>query len=119
MIYFRASSSKRFAAFLLIVSICLCLGVEDLLLPEACGEDRSEPLTQERSLVLGAAEGTQQGYPAASGDEDHDCLCCCHHLITSGSFLPIHILNRSILVPIFGEVVTSVTSQALYHPPRS
>jgi len=119
MIFFGSSSWKRLVASLLILLVCLCIGVEDLLLPEACGEDRSEPWNQERSFVLVAGENGAQPLPADSGDEGHDCLCCCRHLIASGSFQPVHALNSSILIPIFREVVTSVTSQPPYHPPRS
>ncbi|MCI0422846.1 MAG: hypothetical protein L0312_27095, partial [Acidobacteria bacterium] len=114
-----ASTSKRFVAFLLIALICLCLGVEDILVPDACGEDRSMLLAQQRSSTLAAAESTQRTSPPDSGDDDHDCLCCCRHLLTSGFFQPVHTLNSSILSFGPGEVVSSVDPQPPYHPPRS
>jgi hypothetical protein len=119
MIFFRAPTSKRFVAFLLIALICLCLGVEDLLVPDACGEDRPVPLAQQQSSTLAASESTQQTSRPYSGDDDHDCLCCCRHLLTTGSFQPAQALNSSILTLIFGEVVSSINPQPPYHPPRS
>ena len=50
MIFFRASTSKRLVAFLQIALICLCLGVEDLLAPDACAEE-PEPAEDKEDLA--------------------------------------------------------------------
>src|SRR5688572_13592962 len=121
MILMRASTSKRFVALLLIALICFCVGVEDMLVPDACGEDQSIllALAQHRSSALTAAQSTQQTLPPDSGDDDHDCLCCCRHLLTSGSFQPVHAWSSSVLSLGPGEVASSIDLQPPYHPPRS
>jgi len=119
MIFFRTSSSKRVVAFLLIALTCLCLGVEDLLVPDACEEDRSAPFAELRFSSSVTARDTQGTSRTDAGDDDHGCLCCCRHLVTSVSIQPSQILNSSMLDPIPGEVISSVDPQPPYHPPRS
>src|SRR5262245_5445579 len=113
------SPSKRIVAFLLIALIGLCLGVEDMLVPGACEEDRSAPLAQQQPFSFISSENTEPSSLPEKGDDSHDCLCCCRHLLTARSFQPVHSFNSSILPLMPAEIASSITPQPPYHPPRA
>jgi hypothetical protein len=54
-----------------------------------------------------------------NGYSDHDCFCCCRHLLNITSFQPAQILNVSILTFLPLKLAASANLQPLYHPPRS
>jgi hypothetical protein len=116
---FRPSRSRRLVASLLIALTCLCIGIEDLFASETCGEDAVLSFGELRALTVAAAEDPQQPSPANSGDDDHDCLCCCRHVVASGFFQPSRALNFSFITLIPGDVGSSVDPQPPYHPPRA
>src|SRR5262245_54968371 len=119
MIFIRPLFPRRVVALLLIALTCLCLGVEDLLMPGMCAEDGSTTLADQRSLTLVAVENTDRNSQSDTGEASHDCLCCCRHLLTSRLFQPVQSLKSSILPSMPAEVASSITPRPPYHPPRS
>ena len=119
MNFYCTPTSKRCVALLLVTMVCLCLGVEDFLAPDMCGEDQSSPLSKPRATALLAAQGMQHTPVKDHGDDEHDCLCCCHHLLTPPSVQSAHALKSSILTVIPGELVSSLNPRPPCHPPRS
>src|SRR3990172_1040738 len=108
MNHFRAPALKRFVALLLISLTCHCIGFEDLFALNSCGEDRATLFPESRALVMSQTAGSQQPSPADCGNRDHDCFCCCRHVLVAGFFRPIQILSVSFIVSDPLKAVSSV-----------
>ena len=114
---FRSTTLKRFVALLLISLTVLCI-FEDVFALNSCAEDGTPPFSESRPLALSPTAGSQQPSPTDSSDKDHDCFCCCRHVLVAGFFQPIQILSFSFVDSNPLEAIPSVDLLPAYHPPR-
>jgi hypothetical protein len=118
MRFFHTATSKRLVAVLLISLTCLCI-FEDLLTRNSCGEDGTPPLPQSRALALSKTASSQQPSSTDSSDRDHDCFCCCRHVLLVGFFQSVHVVNVSFIDSTPLKAIPSVDLLPAYHPPRA
>jgi hypothetical protein len=114
----RSVALKRFVALLLISLTFLCI-FEDLFAFNSCGEDETPPVPQSRAVALSPTAGSQQPSPKDSSDKDHDCFCCCRHVLVAGFFQSMQILSLSFVDSNPLEAIPSVDLLPAYHPPRA
>jgi hypothetical protein len=114
---FRGTTLKRLVSLLLISLTCLCI-FEDLFALNSCGEDGTLALPQSRAMVLSQTASSQQPSPTDFSDKDHDCFCCCRHVLVAGFPHPIQILSVSFIDSTPLKAVPSVDLLPAYHPPR-
>src|SRR6266480_6062370 len=76
---------KRVVALLVISLTCVCLA-EDLFALNPCTEERGPLVSGNGNLVI--RQSPQQSSSPSSTDGDHDCLCCCHHVVPGVIFQP-------------------------------
>jgi len=85
---------RRFVALVLLSLTFLCI-FEDLFALNSCAENGPSPLPESRPLALNQTAKSPQVSPTDSSDKDHDCLCCCRHVLVAGFFQPIQVLSVS------------------------
>ena len=118
MNFLRTTTLKRFVALLLISLTGLCI-FEDLYASNSCAEDGATLLSESRALTLSQTSSSQQSSPTDSGDKDHDCFCCCRHILVADFFQPIQMLSVCFIDSMPLKAVPSVDLLPAYHPPRA
>jgi len=114
----RSPIVSHLAASTLIVVSCLCLGTEGVLGLTLCAEDKAslQPLGQ--IPVPNQPTSGNQDSPN-SGDSQHDCFCCCRHIIPTYKLQQLHSSRLSIVA--LDSTTTFLSTDCLPpdHPPRS
>lgn len=73
-------------SWLLILLTCLSIGAEDLFALNPCGEDGGYASYGSETLTVVQLPDSNQSSRTDPGENDHDCLCCCHHIVVGSSF---------------------------------
>jgi hypothetical protein len=115
---FRCAIAKRFVALLVISLTCLCLA-EDLLAVSSCAEDRRSVVFAEATLAISQTQSAQQSCPSHSSQGDHDCFCCCRHVVPGVVFQADQSWSFSFIEFASNGMVLSAPALPPYHPPQA
>ena len=91
-----------------------------MTIPGLCESIRVElPSLTDDAILRGAAHSVQTtGAPTDTGAEDHDCLCCCAHVVPVQPFEPPTSFALIYLSPSPEYILFPELRQAFFHPPR-
>jgi len=117
MSFCYTNSVKRLVALLVVSLTLLCL-VEDLLALSRCAEDRSVVFA-EASMAVSRTQSSQQSCPPNSSEGDHDCFCCCRHVVPGVVFQADQSWSFSFIEFASNSTVQSAPAFPLYHPPQA
>jgi hypothetical protein len=109
---------KRVVAMLVILITGVCL-VEELFALNSCAEEGGNVDFGSLASVIGRSQGPEQSPPPGSSEGDHDCFCCCRHVIPGAFFHPEQNWSFSFLEPTPNSAVMSAYPSPPYHPPQA
>lgn len=117
MSFCYTKSLKRLVALLVVSLTLLCL-VEDLLALSRCDEDRGSVDFAEANMG-GSQSQASESCPPNSSEGDHDCFCCCRHVVPGVVFQADQ--NWSFSYIEFAPNKTTLSAPLLppYHPPQA
>ena len=114
---FRRGRHLKLAVALLLVSYTfLEAAVLDLVVPGLCKEDQNSFHALSQLLSISSASHSKSPSPVNS--TDHDCLCCCHHVVPQAIFDPDVFLTASPINPDFVLLPLLPDLLPPYRPPR-
>ena len=106
-------------SWLLIFLTCFSVGAEDLFALTPCGEDADYALFGSEALNVVQPPDSTHSSRTDRGENDHDCLCCCHHIVVGNSFRLTWISGISYIESGSLAKVPSVDLLPLCLPPRA
>jgi len=118
MSFCYTNSVKRLVALLVVSLTLLCL-VEDLLALSRCAEDRGSVVFAEASRVVSQTQSSQQSCPPDSSEGDHDCFCCCRHVVPGVVFQADQNWSFSFIEFASNRTTLSAPLFPPYHPPQA
>ncbi len=111
-------SLKSAAALVVMALTCACLA-EDLLTLSRCAEERGPVFLGGSASAVGQSQSPEQSRPPNSSEGDHDCLCCCRHLVPGVVFCPAQNWLFSFLESSQNQTARSAHRFPPYHPPQA
>lgn len=115
----RARRLRRKVSLLLVLLACFSTSVEDLFALIPCGEDGGYAPYESEASALGKMPDSHHSPRADTGNNDHDCLCCCHHIVMGSSFRLTLVCGITFLESRSTSKVPSVDLFPLCLPPRA
>ena len=107
---------KLVVALFIVTYTLLEAAVLDLAVPGLCKEDQNSFLAPFQPLSISNSSDSKSPSPGKSSE--HDCLCCCHHVVPQDIFQPNVFLTASPINP--DRVIVSLLPDLFppYRPPR-
>ncbi len=119
MSLFQHGVLRRLVALLMFFLMFSCIVGEDLFALNSCSEDSAGPSLDLKSAATTLSSSCEGAGSKGSDDRDHDCLCCCHHVLPQRCFEPGLAWTISHLNPTPGIALPSVDLFPPYHPPQA
>jgi hypothetical protein len=113
-----ANSLRRVVALLVVSLTCFCM-LEDLFALGRCAEDQEEVGIGRHAPVISQERSPEQSQHSSSTAGDHDCLCCCRHVVPGAFFHPQQNWSFSYLESSGNTTALSAYLFPPYHPPQA